>query len=136
MTNFLDKLRPVALNAWRIVVGFTFFTHGGQKMFGWFGGNAVQSYASMIGLAGILEFLGGLLIILGVRTRYVAFLLSGEMATAYFYSHVRRGGLWPWDNGGELAAVYCLTFLAMAVVDGGDFSIDGLLKKRSAVRMP
>ena len=119
------------LNAWRVVLGFTFFTHGGQKVFGWFGGSGVQGFASLMGVAGFLEFFGGLAIILGVRTRYVAFILSGEMATAYWYSHVGRGGLWPWANGGELAVVYCLTFLLMSATGGGDFSFDGLLKRNS-----
>lgn len=130
MNDLLDRLRPFALNAWRIVVGFTFFTHGGQKLLGWFGGSQV-GIASLFGAAGIIEFLGGLAIVLGLGTRYVAFVLSGQMAVAYWYRHVGNGGLWHWENGGELAAVYCLTFLAMSVVGGGDFSIDGLRKGRS-----
>ena len=129
MSNFFDSLRPVALNSWRIIIGFTFFTHGGQKMFGWFGGNAVTEWVTLRGAAGILEFFGGLLIIVGFQTRPVAFVLSGQMAVAYWLQHVGNRGLWHWENGGELAAVYCLTFLAMAVVGGGDFSVDGLLKR-------
>lgn len=127
----LQALRPVVLNSWRVVVGFTFFTHGGQKLLGWFGGNAVTEPLSLVGAAGVLEFFGGLAIVLGVRTQYVAFLLSGQMAVAYWYRHVGGGGLWHWENGGELAAVYSLTFLAMSVVGGGDFSVDGLMKRRS-----
>jgi len=127
----LQKLHPVALNTWRVVIGFTFFTHGGQKILGWFGGNAVGEWLSVRGVAGLLELFGGLAIVLGVRTQYVAFVLSGEMAVAYWYQHVGGGGLWHWENGGELAAVYSLTFLAMSVVGGGDFSIDGLLKRRA-----
>jgi len=130
MIDFLDRLRPVALNAWRIVVGFTFFTHGGQKLLGWFGGNQV-GIASLFGLAGIIEFFGGLAIVLGLGTRYVAFVLAGQMAVAYWYRHVGSSGLWHWENGGELAAVYSLTFLAMSVVGGGGFSIDGLRKGRA-----
>jgi putative oxidoreductase len=132
MDNFLLALRPVALNVWRIVVGFTFLTHGGQKLFGMFGGNAVSEPVSLMGLAGVLEFFGGLAVVLGVRTQYVAFLLSGEMAFAYWYRHVGGGGLWHWENGGELAAVYSLTFLAMSVMGGGDFSVDGLLAQRDS----
>lgn len=127
----LQKLQPVALNTWRMVIGFTFFTHGGQKLLGWFGGNAVSEPLSLMGAAGVLEFFGGLAIVLGVRTQYVAFLLSGEMAGAYWYRHVGSGGLWHWENGGELAAVYCMTFLVMAVLGGGDFSVDGILKRRA-----
>lgn len=130
MKALWHKLRPVALNAWRIALGFTFLTHGGQKMFGWFGGTAVSSYTSLIGIAGVLEFFGGLAVMVGARTQYVAFVLSGEMAVAYFYRHVRAGGLWPWANGGELAVVYCFTFLLMATLGGGDFSVDGLLTRK------
>ena len=131
MNDFLDRLRPLALNAWRIVVGFTFFTHGPQKLLGWFGGNQVGSVASLLGAAGIIEAVGGLAIMFGLGTRPVAFLLSGQMAVAYWYRHVGGRGLWHWDNGGELAAVYCLTFLPMAAMGGGDFSIDGLRKRRA-----
>jgi putative oxidoreductase len=132
----LDRLRPIALNSWRVVVGFAFFTHGGQKLLGWFGGDAVASVASLVGVAGLLEFFGGLAIILGLRTRAVAFVLSGEMAVAYWYSHVGRGGLWFWNNGGELAVLFCLTFLLMAAIGGGDFSLDGFLRKGKEPRPP
>lgn len=131
MSGFLDSLRPVALNSWRIIIGFTFFTHGGQKMFGWFGGTAVTEWVTLRGAAGIIEFFGGLAIVAGFQTRPVAFVLSGQMAVAYWLQHVGNRGLWHWENGGELAAVYCLTFLAMSVVGGGEFSVDGFLKKGS-----
>jgi putative oxidoreductase len=131
MNDLLDRLRPVALNAWRVVLGFTFFTHGGQKLFGWFGRDAVAEFISLRGVAGLLEFAGGLAIVAGLQTRGVAFVLSGQMAVAYWYQHVGSGGLWHWENGGELAAVYSLSFLAMSVVGGGDFSVDGLLRGRA-----
>ncbi len=127
----LRSLHPIALNAWRIGIGFAFFTHGGQKLFGWFGGNAVGDKLSLVGAAGFLEFFGGLAIVFGLRTQYVAFVLSGQMAVAYWYRHAGNGGPWHWENGGELAAVYSLTFLIMSVLGGGDFSIDGLLKRRA-----
>ena len=131
MHDLLDRLRPVALNGWRVVLGFTFFTHGGQKLLGWFGRDAVAEVISLRGVAGLLEFAGGLAIIVGLQTRGVAFVLSGQMAVAYWYQHAVNGGPWHWENGGELAAVYSLSFLAMAVVGGGDFSVDGLLRRRS-----
>ena len=131
MDAFLDRIRAPSLNFWRIGIGFAFFTHGGQKLMGWFGRDALESYVSLRGIAGVLEFFGGLAIIAGLGTRWVAFVLSGEMAVAYWYQHVRNGGLWHWENGGELAAVFCLTFLAMSVVGGGDFSVDGWLKRRA-----
>ncbi len=130
MTSVLDSLRPVALNAWRIVLGFTFFTHGGQKMWGGFGGTAITDWVSMRGAAAILEVVGGAAIILGFKTRPVAFVLSGQMAVAYWMQHAARRGFWHWENGGELAAVYCLSFLVMSVVGGGAFSLDGLLDRR------
>ena len=133
MNDFLEKLRPVAWNAWRIAIGFAFFTHGGQKLFAWFGRDTpVETLASMVGIAGILEFVGGAAIILGLRTRWVAFLLSGEMAVAYWYRHATNGGLWHWNNGGEVAMLFCFTFLLMSTIGGGDFSIDGLLKKNKS----
>jgi putative oxidoreductase len=130
MTDLLDRLRPVALNTWRIILGFTFFTHGGQKLLGWFGRDAVAEVVSLRGVAGILEFLGGLAILVGLQTRPVAFVLSGQMAVAYWYQHAGSGGPWHWENGGELAAVYCLSFLAMSTVGGGDFSVDGFIERR------
>jgi len=130
MTDLLDRLRPVALNAWRIILGFTFFTHGGQKLLGWFGRDAVAEVVSLRGVAGILEFFGGLAILVGLQTRPVAFVLSGQMAVAYWYQHAGNGGPWHWENGGELAAVYCLSFLAMSAVGGGDFSVDGFIERR------
>ncbi len=130
MNDFLDKLRPAALNTWRIVIGFTFFTHGGQKLLGWFGRDAVGSITSLVGVAGLLEFFGGIAILVGLRTRYVAFILSGEMAVAYWYQHVPNGGLWHWANRGEMVILYCFTFLVMSTIGGGNFSIDGFLKNK------
>ena len=127
-----QQLHVVVINAWRIIIGFTFFTHGGQKLFGWFGGTAVTERLSLPGVAGFLEFFGGLAIVFGLRTQYVAFVLSGQMAVAYWYQHVGSRGLWQWENGGELAAVSSLTFLLLTALGGGDFSIDGLLKRRAA----
>ena len=131
MSDIFLKLQPIALNAWRIIIGFTFFTHGGQKLFGWFGGTAVPEPMSLFGVAGVLEAFGGLAIVLGLRTQYVAFVLSGQMAVAYWYQHVGNGGLWHWENGGELAAVYSMTFLLMSVIGGGEFSVDGLLRRKA-----
>ncbi len=134
MKSFLDwltKLQPLALNASRIVVGFTFWTHGGQKLFAWFGRDEPVQLMSRFGAAGIIEFFGGLLIIFGAFTRPVAFLISGEMAVTYWWMHAARNGeIWHWANRGELPAVYAFVFLLFAAYGGGDFSIDGMLKKR------
>lgn len=118
-------LRRIAHNGLRIVAGLLFWQHGAQKLFGWLGGDAVE-LMSMAGLAGTLEFFGGILILVGLFTRPVAFVLSGEMAVAYFMVHFPRG-FWPIQNGGELAALYAFGFLLLAAVGPGAFSLDAAL---------
>lgn len=112
--------------AFRIVTAFLFWQHGAQKLFGWMGGDQVE-LASLMGLAGILEFFGGLLVGVGLYTRYVAFILSGEMAVAYFMAHMPRG-LWPIENGGEAAAFFCFAFLMMVAMGSGPLSLDRKLR--------
>jgi putative oxidoreductase len=111
----------------RIVVGFLYACHGAQKLFGVLGGygpdGGTAPLFSLMGLAGVIEFFGGLCIMLGWLTGYVAFIASGEMAAAYFMAHYPRG-FWPIENNGELAALYCFVFLYMASVGAGVWSID------------
>jgi len=111
----------------RIVAGFMFMMHGGQKLFGWFGGMGGQGgtaeLLSMPGIAGVLEVAGGALIIIGLFTRPIAFILSGEMAVAYFMMHFPQG-FWPIQNQGELAALYSFTFLFFAFNGAGPLSVD------------
>jgi putative oxidoreductase len=131
MNDFLTKLQPLSQNAMRIMIGFAFWTHGGQKLFAWFGREETVALMSRFGVAGIIEFFGGLLIIFGLFTRPVAFIISGQMAVAYWLQHVGGSGeIFHWANGGELALVYCFVFLFMAAWGGGDFSVDGILKNR------
>ena len=92
------------LNALRIVVGLLFMQHGAQKLFGALDGNQVELISRM-GLAGVLEFFGGMMVATGLLTRPVAFLLSGQMAVAYFIAHFPRD-FWPILNGGELSALF------------------------------
>jgi len=113
----------------RIVVGFTFSLHGFQKLFGLLGGRQANLF-SLFGLAGVLECFGGMLLILGLFTVPVAFLLSGEMAVAYFRTHFPRG-FFPIQNGGELAVVYCFVFLYLFVAGGGPLSLDRLIRRKS-----
>lgn len=124
-----------ALSLLRIVAGFTFTLHGAQKLFGWLGGmgghGAKATLFSLIGLAGVLEFFGGLLILAGLFTRPVAFILCGEMAVAYFRSHAPRG-FWPILNGGELTVLYCFVFLYLCAAGPGPVSLDRLLGRRSS----
>lgn len=116
-------------NALRIVAGFLFTLHGAQKLFGVLGGNQVETLMGQRGIAGILEFFGGLLIMVGLFTRPVAFLVSGQMAVAYFIAHAPQG-FWPIMNRGELAALYCFTWLFFCAHGAGSFSIDGWLAGR------
>ena len=84
---------------------------------------------SLGGVAGLMELVGGVLLILGLFTRPVAFLLSGEMAFAYFIAHA-PAGFWPIQNRGELAALYSFVFLYLAAAGGGSWSIDSVLRRR------
>jgi len=119
----------VALNLLRIVAGFLFWQHGAQKLLGFPGGEQVSDFFGMMGLAGILELAGGTLLVLGLFTRPVAFILSGQMAWAYFMVHAPEG-FWPVLNGGELAAFYSFLFLYLAARGGGVFSLDGVRQLR------
>ena len=123
------KLRELTHNALRVVAGFLFSLHGAQKLFGVLGRDAVESLASRMGVAGILEFFGGLLIMAGLFTRPVAFLVSGHMAVAYFMVHAPQG-FWPIMNAGELAAFYCFTWLFFFAHGPGKYSLDGWLASR------
>lgn len=117
----------------RIAAGFTFSLHGFEKLFGAFGGlgghGAVPLF-SLMGLAGVLETFGGVLLILGLFTAPVAFLLSGEMAVAYFMVHFPRGWF-PIQNGGELAVLYCFIFLYLFIAGAGSASLDHWIRKKS-----
>jgi putative oxidoreductase len=125
-----ERLGEVTLNLLRIVAGFLFLAHGAQKLFGVWGREAVE-LAGLLGLAGVLEFFGGLLILLGLLTRPVAFVLAGQMAVAYWMAHGPKA-LMPIENGGELAALYCFVFLFLFANGGGSFSVDGWLRRRKS----
>ncbi len=111
----------------RIVAGLLFMLHGGQKLFGWFGGPGGQGgtveLVSLYGLAGVLELVGGALIIIGLLTRPSAFVLAGEMAVAYFMAHFPNG-FWPIENQGEPAALFSFIFLFLAFNGAGPWSVD------------
>lgn len=124
----LGRLSEPIVSLMRLVAGFTYSLHGAQKLFGVLGGERAD-LASLFGLAGIIEFFGGSLIAVGLFTPWVAFLASGQMATAYFMAHYPRG-FWPIENGGELAAVYCFVFLFLASRGPGPISLDRILRGR------
>ena len=117
----------------RVVAGLLFFQIGSVKLLGWFGGmpganGAGAPLLSQIGIGGVMEFFGGLAILLGLLTRPVAFLLSGEMAVAYWQFHAPKGA-WPVLNHGEPAVLFCFIFLYMAAKGGGAWSLDALIAR-------
>lgn len=129
MNQLLDSLRPVAFLLVRLVVGYMFLLHGTAKFFEFpvsmTGGNGSVELFSLYGVAGILEIVGGLLLILGLFTRVVSFLLSGQMAYAYFFVHADSATLFqPMLNKGELAALYSVVFLLFVFVGAGKWSLD------------
>ena len=115
----------------RIGAGLLFLQHGLQKLFGLLGGSAVP-VGSLLGLAGILETLGGLLLVVGLWTRPVAFVLMGQMLAAFLMAHLPKGG-WPIQNGGELPLIYALVFAVLATAGAGPASLD-TLDRRPAQR--
>ncbi|PJJ47808.1 DoxX family protein [Hymenobacter chitinivorans] len=115
----------------RIVVGLLFAMHGSQKLLGFPGDGSTVPLASLMGVAGIIELVGGLLIMLGLFTRPAAFLASGTMAVAYFMAHFPKHPL-PIINQGELAVVYCFVFLFIAAYGSGIWSLDSLRGSRTA----
>lgn len=127
MERFVGAYSSYIYAVMRIVVGLLFACHGAQKLLGALGGvdrrgGSVPLF-SLFGLAGIIELVGGLLIVVGLMTGYAAFVASGEMAGAYFTAHVPRG-FWPIQNTGELAVLYCFVFLYIASRGAGVWSID------------
>jgi putative oxidoreductase len=109
----------------RVVVALLFLCHGLQKIFGLFGGvnGAAVPLGSLMGAAGMIETIGGVLIALGLFTGITAFILSGEMAAAYFMGH-SPNSFWPIENQGEVAVLYCFIFLYMATQGAGIWSLD------------
>jgi putative oxidoreductase len=115
---------PRMLSVLRIMTGLLFMEHGTQKLFGFPPSpNPGPALLSLLGVQGILELIGGLLILIGFLTRPVAFILAGDMAVAYFMAHAPRG-FFPVLNGGQLAILYCFVFLYLFVAGGGVWSVD------------
>ena len=137
MKSFYSVWTPRMLSILRIVAALLFMQHGAQKLFDMPSSSqgGTVPLLSMIGVAGILEFFGGLLLFLGVCTRPVAFILSGEMAVAYFMVHSPQS-FWPIINRGELAVLYCFVFLYLAFAGGGVWSIDNLRKSGKLEHQP
>lgn len=134
-----DRWTNVVLSVLRVVAALVYMQHGSQKLFhfppsGAPGPGAPLTLFSQTGLAGILEFFGGSLLLIGLFTRPVAFIVCGEMAVAYFTVHAPRAFL-PIVNRGELAVVLCFVFLYFVFAGGGSWSVDALIRgRRKAIR--
>jgi len=124
---------PQLLSVLRIVAALLFMQHGAQKLFGFLGGipGGTPQLLTLPWITGVLEFFGGLLLLLGLCTRPIAFILSGMMAVAYFKVHARQG-FWPLQNRGELAALYCFVFLYLSAAGGGPWSLDSVRRRGRA----
>jgi putative oxidoreductase len=127
--KFLKPYSPFLLSALRIMSGLLLLQHGTTKYLS-FPETQMSgaSPASMSGAAGLIELVGGGLIVAGLFTRPVSFIVSGMLAVAYFYAHAGRD-FFPILNGGELAALYCFVFLYLAAAGAGPLSIDRILKR-------
>jgi putative oxidoreductase len=130
-SSAVSRLTPYLQSVLRMVAAFLFMAHGTQKLFG-FPVSAPRPGAellSLMGAAGVLEAFGGLLMLIGLFSRPVAFVLSGQMAVAYFMQHAPRGP-WPILNGGELAALYSFIWLFFVAAGPGPWSLDALIRRR------
>jgi putative oxidoreductase len=132
---FLNAWAPRAHALLRIVSAFLFLQHGSSKLFGLPQGQGTVPLVSIYGLAGVLELVGGVLILIGLFTRPVAFVLAGEMAVAYFMAHVPQGHLLtPFLNKGEPAVLFCFIFLYLAAAGAGPWSVDDARGRTGAAR--
>jgi putative oxidoreductase len=124
VTAFCQSWAPRLLSVLRIVAGFCFMLHGAQKLLGFPAPFPMPLPAfSLFWFAGVLELVGGALILIGLLTRPVAFVLSGEMAFAYFMGHAPKS-FWPVVNGGDAAILFCFVFLYLAAAGAGPWSVD------------
>ncbi len=124
-----NSVTTAGLTVLRVGAGLLFMQHGAQKLFGWLGGDQVDAIVSLMGLAGILEFFGGMLIVVGLLTRPVGLVLAAEMVVAYFMAHAPQGP-WPINNGGEKVLLFALIFLFLATRGAGAVSVDALFRRR------
>lgn len=130
-----ERANQIAFFLLRVVSGFLFLQAGGMKLFGWFGGvpgMVTVPILTELGIAGILEFFGGTAIFLGLFTRPIAFILSGEMAVAYWQVHAPQGP-WPVVNQGMPAVLFCFIFLFFAAHGAGAWGLDALIWPRKRI---
>jgi putative oxidoreductase len=131
-TRLYERWSPQALSILRIMVGLLFLEHGTQKLLGFPPSpNLGPALFSLSGLQGVIELLGGLLILAGLFTRPVAFVLCGDMAVAYFMAHAPKS-FFPMLNGGDAAILYCFVFLYLVFAGAGAWSVDEALERGSS----
>ncbi len=131
MERFLNRYSPYVYALLRIIAGLMFALHGAQKLFGWPGDKPAVAIASLMGLAGLIEAIGGLMIALGLLAGWAAFIASGEMAVAYFMAHAPHS-FFPTLNQGEVPVLYCFLFLYIATQGSGVWSVDALRGREDA----
>ena len=132
----LNRLEPYVFSILRIMVGLLFMQHGLVKLFGFPTGAGFPAFLSLTWFEGCIEMIGGGLIVIGLFTRWAAFITSGEMAIGYFMVHAPKG-FFPYVNGGNLAILYCFVFFYLVFAGPGPISLDALLwKKRQARHRP
>jgi putative oxidoreductase len=129
----LELWAPKALSVLRIVTGLLFLEHGTQKLLSFPPSeHAFPPLFSLMGIQGALELVGGFLIVIGLLTRPVAFILAGDMAVAYFMAHAPKG-FFPTQNGGQLAILFCFVFLYLVFAGGGEWNVDARIARRRSV---
>jgi len=127
----MNRWSPDVLSILRIIAAFVFLVHGTQKLFGFPAPFPMPQLPALFVAGGLIETFGGLVLLIGLFTRPVALVLSGEMAVAYFKFHAPQG-FWPLLNDGEGAVLYCFIFLFLASAGGGPWSFDRLLRDRAS----
>jgi putative oxidoreductase len=131
--DLLEPWTPRALSVLRIMTGLLFLEHGTQKLLGFPPSeHAFPALFSLMGIQGVLELVGGFLILIGLLTRLVAFILAGDMAVAYFMAHAPKG-FFPTLNGGQLAILFCFVFLYLVIAGGGEWSVDAQIARRRSI---
>jgi putative oxidoreductase len=126
---------PRMLSVSRIMTGLSFLEHGTQKLLGFPPSeHAGAAIFSLMGVQGILELVGGFLILIGFLTRPVAFILAGDMAVAYFMAHATKA-FFPSLNGGQLAILFCFVFLYFVFAGGGEWSVDEQLARSRPTKL-